>query len=382
MIKYTLSILILLTIFKTEAQTSVLKIADSLYAHGNYSKAIAQYKAHSHPPEVYHNIAKSYIAIGNYDEALINYEKAVETNQDNTLLKYDFGKFLYRTKHYKKAAELFNKLVYIDYKNPNFQYELGLALEKLKDSTAQNRFFNAFQLDTTHQKAIYKIARFHLKKGHNRQVDYYVNMGLKSFKNNKELISLKAQNHYVKKRYEDAVIWFEKLLELGESSEFIHEKLSLCYDQMYDYEKAIEQRQHVLKFNPLDATAIYVIGTLYEKLNNFKKAEEYISKALLLLDQPLDAEYMKLGTVLNQQKKYKEAIAALKTSLKENPDNPSTQFFLVRTKDAYYEDLDAKIKLYEDFKKYHPKNPFIKFAQFRLDELKEEKFLKTERTKD
>ncbi len=364
--------------FKPEAQTSVLNIADSLYVYGNYSKAIAQYKIYNNLPEVYHKIAKSYIAIGHYDEALVNYEKAVETNPDHTLLKYDYGKFLYRTKHYKKASEVFNKLVYIDYKNPNFHYELGLALEKLKDSTAQNRFFNAFQLDTTHQKAIYKMAKFHLKKGHNKQVDYYVDMGLKSYENNKELISLKAQNHYVRQHYKDATIWFEKLVALGESSEFIHEKLSLCYYQLYEYEKAIAQRKLALKFNPLDATAIYVIGTYYEKISDFKKAEEYMSKALLLLDQPLDAEYMKLGTVLNQQKKYKEAIIALKKSLKENPKNPGTQFFLVRTKDEYYEDLDSKIKLYEDFKKKYPKSPFIKFAQYRLDELKEEKFLKTE----
>lgn len=361
--------------FKTEAQTSVLNIADSLFAHGNYSKAIVEYENYNNQPEVYHNIAKSYIAIGNYDEALINYEKGVETNPENTLLKYHYGKFLYRTKNFKKAADVFNTLVYIDYKNPNFHYELGLVLEQLKDSTAQNRFYSAFQLDKTHQKAIYKIAKFHLKKGHNKQVDYYVDMGLETYANNKELISLKAQNYYLRHQYEKAIVWFEKLIELGESSEFIHEKLSLCYYKLLEYEKAIEQRKLVLKLNPFDATAMYVIGTYYDRLEDFENAEKYISKALLLLDLPLDEEYMKLGTVLNQQKKYKEAIVALRKSLKENPENPSTQFFLVRTKDKYYNDLDSKIKLYEDFKDKYPKHAFIKFAKYRLEQLKEEKFL-------
>lgn len=373
-----LILLFLLIVFKTEAQTSVLNIADSLFTHGNYSKAIAQYEKHNNKPEVYHKIAKAYIAIGNYDEALINYEKGVETNPENTLLKYDYGKFLYRTKHFKKASEVFNKLVYIDYKNPNFHYELGLVLEQLKDSTAQNRFFSAFQLDRTHQKAIYKIAKHHLKKGHNKQVDYYVDIGFETYEKNKELISLKAQNYYVKHDYRESIKWFEKLIELGESSEFIHEKLSLCYYQLYEYEKAIEQRKLVLKLNPYDAVAMYVIGTYYERLQDFKNAEKYISKALLLLDQPLDVEYRTLGTVLNQQKKYSEAIVALKKSLKENPEDPSTQFFLVRTKDEYYKDLDSKIKLYEDFKRKHPESPFIKFTGYRLEELKKEKFLKAD----
>lgn len=45
-------ILFLLILFKTEAQTSVLNIADSLYANGNYSKAIAQYQLYKNQPEV------------------------------------------------------------------------------------------------------------------------------------------------------------------------------------------------------------------------------------------------------------------------------------------------------------------------------------------
>lgn len=375
-------IFLICTAFKTEAQTSVLNIADSLFAHGNYSKAILQYKTYNNQPEVYHKIAKAYIAIGNYDEALINYEKGVETNPENTLLKYDFGKFLYRSKKFKKASEVFNKLVYIDYKNPNFHYELGLALEQLKDSTAQNRFHSAFELDTTHQKAIFKIAKYHLKKGHNKTADKYIDIGLNSYKNNKELISLKAQNYYVRHQYEKAVVWFEKLLELGESSAFIYEKLSLSYAQLYEFEKAIEQRKLALKFNPLDATSIYVIGTYYEKIDDFKKAEEYIWKALALLDTPLDAEYMKLATVLNRQKKYKEGIDALKKAIKENPSNEFSSFHLAITLDAYYADFDSRIKALEDFKRKFPNGKLIGFVNDRISKLKEEKFLNEEKKED
>ncbi len=368
--------------FKTEAQTSVLNVADSLFAHGNYSKAISQYKACNNQPEVYHKMAKAYIAIGNYEEGLINYEKAVETNPENILLKYDFGKFLYRTKNFKKASEVFNQLVYKDYKNPNFHYELGLTLEQLKDSTAQNRFQSAFKLDSTHQKAIYKIAKYHLKKGHNALVDQYIDIGLSSYKNNKALISLKAQNYYVRHQYEKAVVWFKKLLELGESSAFIYEKLSLCYAQLYEFEKAIEQRKLVLKFNPLDATSIYVIGTYYEKIDDFKNAEEYIWKALALLDTPLDAEYMKLATVLNRQKKYKEGITALKKAIRENPSNEFSSFHLAITLDAYYADFDSRIKALEDFKRKFPNGKLIGFVNDRISKLKEEKFLNEEKKED
>ena len=273
-------------------------------------------------------------------------------------------------------------MVYTDYKNPNFHYELGLSLEQLKDSTAQNRFHNAFQLDSTHQKAIFKIAKHHLKKGHNKVVNKYIDIGLKSYKNNKQLISLKAQNYYVQQHYEKAIIWFEKLLDLGESSEFIHEKLSLCYEQLYEFEKAITHRELALKFNPNDATAIYVIGTYYQRLDDFKKAEEYISKALFLLDQPLDAEYTKLATVLNRQKKYKEGIEALKKAIKENSSNEFSSLQLAITLEAYYADYDAKIKAFEDFKKKFPNSKLISFVNDHISKIKKEKFLEVEKKED
>ena len=203
------------------------------------------------------------MALGNYDEAILNYQKSIDSNPDNALTKYEYAKLLSKTKNYKEASDEFYKLIDIDYNNPNYHYELGLVLENLKDSTAQNRFFSAFQLDSTHQKAIFRIAKFHVKKRKYKIANYYIDIGLKTYANNKELINLKAQNYYLKKDYDKAVIWFEKLLSLNESSQFIHEKLSFSYAQLYEYEKAIEHGELALIFDPKNATNLYIQGQLY-----------------------------------------------------------------------------------------------------------------------
>lgn len=371
-------IIFLLILFKTEAQTSVLSVADSLYVNGNYSKAIAQYQLHKNQSEVYGKIAKAYMAIGNYDEALQNYKLSIETNPEDALLKYEYAKLLSRTKKYEVASRVFNDLVSIDNENPNYHYELGLVLEKLKDSTAMDEYHLTYNLDETHQKAIYKIAKYNLQKRKHEVVDKYIDKGLETYANNVELISLKAQNYYWKQDYREAVKWFEKLIEKGESSEFIYEKLSLCYYQLYDIEKALENRLKALKFNSNDATTRYVIGTYYFKLNEFEKAEEYISKALIVLDKPLDAEYAKLATVLNHQKKYPEAIKALKTAIKENPTNEFSHFRLALTLETYYADYDAKLKVYEDFKKKFPKSKMNQFVDEKISKIKKERFMKTD----
>jgi tetratricopeptide (TPR) repeat protein len=364
--------------YVVKAQTASLQLGDSLYMHGNYTKAIEAYKSYSIQDRVYHKIAKSYIALGNYDEALFNYENSLKVDPKDALTLFDYGKLLTKVKKHKEALDVFYQLIDIDYRNPNYHYESGLVLQHLKDSTSQNRFRNAFDLDSTHQKAIFQIAKYHLMKRHHSVVDKYVDIGLKSYANNKELISLKAQNSYWKGDYEDAIIRFEKLLILNESTQFVHEKLSLCYGRSYETEKAIEHQLIAVKLDPKNANNLFILGQLYQDLDDYENAEKHYTNALALLEVPLDAEYVKLATVYNLQGKEKEAIDAFKLAIDENPDNQSAQFFLVLSLDKCYKDIDARIKLFENYKEKFPKSPFITFADRKLTELKEEKHMNTD----
>lgn len=362
-----------------KAQSSAIDTADSLYFNGNYSKAIAIYETAETPKTVYDKMAKAYVAIGNYDKALEFYSLNIEAYPDDALSKYEYAKLLSKTKNFDKSIAQFNDLIKIDDRNPNYQYEMGLALEQLKDSTAFNRFLMTFELDNTHQKAIFKIAKHYLIKRKHELSHQFIDKGLENYENNLELISLKAQNYYHQQYYKEAKPWFLKLIELGESSEFIHEKLSMIYAAFSEFDNAIEQRKLALKYNPTDANGIFVLGTYYRDMQNYEEAEKYYLQALKLQDKPLDYEYQSLGFVLNRQNKFQEAIAAFKKAVRENPENNSAKFYVVTTKDAFYSDIDAKIKLYEDFIKETPEEEFtVYFAKRRLKELKEEKFTSSE----
>jgi len=379
-------IVILITIcFKAEAQSSALELADKLYRNGKYTKAIEAYKAYTNQAEIFDKIAKSYIALGNYDEGLKNYQQSIEANPDENLFKFEYAKLLSRVKKYDEATAMFKSLVSLDSLNPNYHYELGLNLQKIKDTLAHESFLKTFELDPTHQKAIFRIARRHLVKRRHTKVDYYVDKGLESYTNNKDLISLKAQNFYWKEDYENSAKWFEKLISLNEKTQQIYEKLSFCYSKLYENEKAIEYGLEALKFDAGNTTNLIIQSQLYEtqaqyfkKEEDYKKAEEYMLQALKLLDKPLDAEYAQLSGIYSTQKKNKEALDYMKIAIEENPNNSFNQFRMVLIKGEYYEDIDAKIKVYEDFIKNFPKAREKQFAEYRLKALKEEKFLKVE----
>lgn len=367
----------MLVSWSVQAQDVLLKGADSLYAHGNYSQAIEVFKVCENQDAVYEKIAKAYVVLGNYDEALKNYDNALHAFPEDALIKYDYAKLLSRTKKLNDAAVLFNELVYLDYKNPNYHYELGLVLEKKGDSTAMNRFHSAYNLDPTHQKSIYKIARYFLATRNHDVSLRYINTGLESYANNVELISLKALNYYWKEDYKKATLWFEKLLDLGESSQFIHEKLSFCYAAQLLYEKAIVHALRAVDYDPKNATNLYVLGQLHEKIDDFPTAEKWITKALNIMDKPLNVEYTKLASVLNRQQKYRLAIEALQKAVRENPQDEAAQFILARTKDEYYADWDSKINVYEVFVQKFPRSVYISYVNGRLQELKDEKFMKS-----
>lgn len=367
-----LSFLICATIY---AQYSDLEKADSLVALGNYSKAIALYQTHDNPVAVNYKIARAFEAIGNYAEAVKYYELAVNNNPNDVFIKYQFGKLLSRVKKYDQAKMVFKDLINSDHQNPNYQYELGLILEKTSDSLTIPTFQKVYQLDNNHQKAIFKIARHHLVKRRNDSVSFYMTQGLKTYPENVELISLKAQNYYWLQQYENAISWFEKLIALGESSQQIHEMLSFCYQQNYDYDLAIKQLEIALKYDPKNADNLFRLGDYYHKLNDNVNAEKHMQAALLLLDQPLDREYRQLAVVYNFQKKYAEAIKALKKSIQENPEDEYTHFILAYTKETYYADMQSKIDVYNKFLQNFPNGKFKPIVEKRLSDLKKEQFL-------
>ena len=124
-------IVFVISVNNTIAQSSDVAIADSLYLNGNYSKAIEAYQKTEDQSQVFDKIAKAYMAIGNYDAAILNYENSITANPDDALIKYQYAKLLAKTKKYQKASDEFFELIDIDYRNPNYHYELGLVLEIL-----------------------------------------------------------------------------------------------------------------------------------------------------------------------------------------------------------------------------------------------------------
>jgi len=377
-LKYIFLIITSLTLLQVGAQTSNLKIADSLYVLGNYSEAIKNYKKIA-PTDQYIllQIAKAHKAKGTYLDALKFYKKVISEDTTLTSSKLEYAKLLVTTNKLKKADSVYSVLVTKHAKNPNFQYRLGTVKKKLKDSTAITYFEEAFRLDSTHQKSCFEVSMHYLRKRKYNSVSDTANKGLSSYPENPELINVLAQNYLLRKYYTEAIPYFEKLISLNYSNEFIHASLALCYHKNYDYELAITQYQEALKYNQKLPIRYTRLANAYTSIQKYDEALKNHKAALELKDLPIEEDLLAIALVYRHQEQWEKAMKYAKLALKENPNYTRAQYQLATFADAYYKDPQVKLDYYKLFiKKFGDETGKKKYFNFmvnkRIAQLEEE----------
>ena len=94
-----------------QGQSIIMETADSLYAVGNYTKAI-NYYAEDGGENSGLQIARAYNAVGNYDKAIAQYQGVIEKHPEGQIAKFELGKLLLRDKQYEVAEKLFSQLIF------------------------------------------------------------------------------------------------------------------------------------------------------------------------------------------------------------------------------------------------------------------------------
>lgn len=331
-------------------------------------------------------MAQAYRAQGNYGKALEHYELALAETKNLPTTVSEYGKLLYRTGKYKKADSVFQQLATHFPKNPDFQYQLGLAKEQLNDTIAIEAFRKTFSLNPSHQKAIYKLAVDHFRQEEYEKVEFLGKKALESYPENAEIIGLLGQNAMATRDYRLASERFERLLSLGEHSEFVHEKLGLTYYHLGELEKALAHYQAVIDLEPQHVNAYYFSGKIHNLLGETEKAEARLKKALFLKKLGLSGMYHALGTTYKLQKNFGKSIDYYQLALEENEYNLRAQFDLAVAADQYYKDLQTRLNYYKifirKFKDFPNAKPFLAVAEYRINALKKEKFMGKIKTKN
>lgn len=351
------------------AQQSSIKIGDSLYQLGNYSKAISFYKRDNSAKSL-NKTAKAYNAIGNHDKAIAAYKQAIEKDSSLIIAQYELAKLFIKKKRNGEARPIFENLIANDSLNPNYFYYLGF-IEK-EDSISLMHFKKSFSLDKAHLKSIYRISRHFLVHEDRDSLFYYSNIGLKEDENNIDLINLQSQYLFNRGWHEEVRPMLEKLVALGQNAEPIRKRLAITYFKLDDFEKALPLFLDLIKSNPNEAGYQTYVGNIYQRKKMPKEALPYYEKALKIRNPSVKNEYVALARNYIELGDEVKATQFMDKVLKEKPYELFSEFMLLRIIDNRFKSPKVKLNFFLKFKKRYPEagDRFMEWVKSRITEYK------------
>ncbi len=365
-----------------QGQSAQMVEADSLYATGNYTKAINAYASLGTVPAGL-QIARAYSAIGNYDKAIDQYQTVLELDSQQQLAQFELGKLLLKQKQFDDARKNFQQLVSVAGDNPEYHYYLGEAHRNLdQPSSSLVSYKNAIEKDSTHLRSLFQLGKYFTVKGEKNQAISYIEQGLRFYENDVALVNLKALAYYNDARFSDAIPWLEKVLALGEQKEYVYEKLAHSYYKEWEFEKAKAAYVELLKFNDTNSDYYYALAETYRKNKQVDSAELFIKKGMEIQRPVLAKGYMALSGLAREKDDLKLALDYLQLAVNEDPNDGMLYYRLCALTDRYYKDPKVKLRYYERYlDRFGAKVPyFSEIAKKRISELKEQIHYAKERT--
>lgn len=186
--------------------------------------------------------------IGEYDNAILYYQKSIEINPGKANPYYNMGVNYQKKKNYNKAIELYRKVIEIDSYYADAYYNMGIAHTKKE---------NYDEAIVCFQKSI---------ELNPENTDAYYNLGV---------------TYGDKGNYDEAIECFQKAIDINPEYATYY-NLGVTYDDKGNYDKAIECYRKAIEINPDNAKAYYNMGVAYHKNGNYHKATEYYKKAARL----------------------------------------------------------------------------------------------------
>ena len=413
--KIIVTLILMMLAFKTEAQSSVFNVVDSLLLKGNYQEALV--KLENENPKtiaIFNKIESIYQSTGDYNKAIQYYEKAlvIEDREDlkvklgvaynsagfpskailiyediikkdtsNLLIAHSLGKLYLAKNNPKRAEKIYRFLKKKDTLNPNYSYQLGKSLAKQgKDLKKGQSYLDAFKIDTLHLNSIYELAKFFKTLRVKDSAMLFIDRGLKIDSTNINFLQLKANVLYFSKDFIGTIKYLNKLDSLKFKSINTYEMFGMCHYKLKDLNLAEEFFKKALRLGRNNSKIYYRLGTLYYEKKDFKLAHLYLGQSIMYGRGDLDKQYELSGVIAKEEHNLKLAIKYFKEAVSYNRNNVNALFQLAFASDSYYEDKKIALKQYQRFiMKFEDKNKKLTtYAQSRVQEIKKQYFIKGE----
>jgi tetratricopeptide (TPR) repeat protein len=366
---------ILVGLQSTQAQ---LHEADSLAAVGNYSAALNKYQELPQTAAILFKQGQVSAITGNLNQALEYYIAGFEQDSTAVRPRFEVGKLFLLSQDPVSAASTFTNLINEFPDNATYRFYHGESLSMLQQlKPALVSYYMALSLDSTYRNARIEVIKSLIKGRQPLNAVQVALKGLEQNENDIKINSLLGQAYMNARLYGKAIDVFEKLLAMGNNTDFNKRSLAVSYFEDAQWATSIEKLlDYVDSYQDEDEEIWFLLGRAYFRTREYNKAVEAMEKSIYFKRPSLDQEYLQLSAIYAQKQQVGKAFEYLQMANQEAPDNLLIAYQLAIGADNYYRDKKTIMGYYERFlDRFGESTKYSEIAAGRLSDLKKQVFM-------
>ena len=233
-------------------QIAIKELASLYINNRQYQKASELAQKCKNCPEVERILAMSHYKMEDYVKAIAALEKVLAKNPADAEATYTLGRSYLEVEDFKSAIRLYQKALALDPTKNVWMYELALQLYNSNDYPNSKKYLlMAAEAGYPKSNDFYENLGFaYINTGDIANGIKNLNIVLARKPNNKELLNDMAQALYTAKQYEEALGYYQKLLELNPKDANALYMAGITFQKMGQRERGIAMCDEAIKLDP------------------------------------------------------------------------------------------------------------------------------------
>jgi len=276
---------------------------------GRISEAIAVYESLLQQktvlsPADHNNLATLYERMGNPNQALEHYAKALHAAPDFLVAHYNLGLFFLKKHKLDGASTQFNNVLALNPEHTNAPFYLGIiSLTRHELDAAEKAFQAVLAQHQEHPDALANLGVIALKREQGQQAITYFSQALAFDETHEDARNNLAATFMHYDRFENARTHYAILLETHPNNLEYHYNAGVADMALGQLDQATEHFKFILKHTPTHHACLTNLASIAQRLGQTQQAIDYLTEARAVNPDDKSSEFMLDAFKNNQEQR-------------------------------------------------------------------------------
>nr|MBD3622857.1 tetratricopeptide repeat protein [Sunxiuqinia sp.] len=323
------------------------------------------------------NRAELLQALGNHQEASVDFERALSLTPDDLLLKYALGKSWLYLNDYKKAHSTFAEILRVDSANVMYKKYCALSAYKADSFKVAASLYESYLRQNPNDLTAYlNLANVYEKLKEKSQMMMTLYRAGHQFPNNRTIQLKTANASFENKDFQMAQRLYHQFMTRHDTLLPVLLNYGICLYHSKYTEDAIEILEKCYSAAPNDVYVNFYLGVSHKRLNHYELASNYLDFAIYISVPEFHPEmYHHLAQVYGSLQEYEKSIECYQKAYDLDSRKVEVLFEIATTYEEYNFNKTLAINYYRSYLlEAGEKAENADYALDRIQRIKEELF--------